>query len=120
MRAIALPFALLAVAAAGAAEAHARLVKADPKVGSTVAASPARLWLRFNEVPRLPGTGVQVTGPGGAEVKLGPLAKDTADVRAIVAPVPERLAPGRYNVRWKALSPDAHHTEGDFSFIVAP
>ncbi len=103
---------------ASQALAHVRLEKADPRVGSTVAAAPARLWLRFNEVPRLTGTGVQLVAPKGAPLLLQPLTADPKDVRAVYAPLPAGLAPGRYQVRWRALSPDAHHTQGDFSFTV--
>ncbi len=104
---------------AGPALAHVQLERADPRVGSTVAAAPPRLWLRFNEVPRLTGTGVQLVAPQGAPVLLQPLTADPKDVRAVYAPLPAGLAPGRYQVRWRALSPDAHHTQGDFSFTVA-
>ena len=103
---------------AGRALAHAQLEQASPRVGSTVATAPARLWLRFNEVPRLTGTGVQLVAPQRAPVLLQPLTADPKDVRAIYAPLPAGLVPGRYQVRWRALSPDAHHTQGDFSFTV--
>jgi methionine-rich copper-binding protein CopC len=110
--------ALLAIAPAQAL-AHAQLVKAEPKVGSTIEA-PARLWLRFNEVPRLPGSGMELTGPDGKLVSLGATAKDPSDPRAIAASLPARLPAGRYHVQWKALSPDAHHTQGSFNFTVRP
>ena len=111
--------ALLALTSSQAL-AHAQLVKADPRVGSTVSRAPARLWLRFSQVLRLSGSGVQLVEPDGEAVILSPLAQDPADVRAIVAPLPAKLTPGRYQVRWKALSPDAHHTQGDFSFTLRP
>ncbi len=112
-----LALALLLAAPAGSALAHAQLVKADPRVGSTVAAEPAQLWLRFNEVPRLNASGVQLTGPDGKPTVLGPLAKDAKDPRAFTAPLP-RLGRGRYQVHWKVLSPDGHRTEGRFAFNV--
>ncbi len=103
----------------GQALAHAQLVKADPKVGSTVAAAPTHLWLRFSQVLRLNGSGVQVVTPDGRTLLLSPLAQDPKDVRAVLAPLPPKLPPGRYQVRWRALSPDAHHSQGDFSFTVS-
>ncbi len=102
---------------AGHAFAHAYLVKADPKVGSTLAQAPTRLWLRFNEVVRLAGTGAELVAPGG-HAQVLTLSQDPKDVRAVVASLPASLPAGRYQVRWKALSPDAHHTQGDFSFTV--
>ena len=111
--------ALLA-ATSGQALAHAQLVRADPKVGSTVSTAPPRLWLKFSQVLRLSGSGVQLIEPDGQAVVLSPLTQDSTDVRAIVAPLPAQLQPGRYQVRWKALSPDAHHTQGDFNFTLRP
>jgi methionine-rich copper-binding protein CopC len=120
MQRSALPVAAAAAASllASQAFAHAQLVKADPKVGSTVASAPDHLWLRFDEVLRLGGSGVQLVYPDGRAVLLSPLRQDPKDVRAVVAPLPAKLPPGRYEVRWRALSPDAHHTQGDFSFTV--
>ncbi len=117
---IALATLTLLALTSGQALAHAQLIKADPKVGSTVAIAPARLWLRFSQVLRLSGSGVQLIEPDGRAMILSPLTQDPADVRAIVAPLPAKLQPGRYQVRWKALSPDAHHTQGDFSFTLRP
>ena len=111
---------LVLAAPGGPAFAHAQLVKADPQVGSTMAAAPARLWLRFDQVPRLAGSGVELVGPKGPPMLLEPLSADPKDVRGVFAPLPASLAPGRYQVRWRALSPDAHHTQGDFSFTVRP
>jgi copper resistance protein C len=102
----------------GQALAHAQLVKADPRVGSTVVGAPGQLRLRFNEVIRLPASGVELIEPGGRAVLLTPLKQDPKDLFAVIAPLPPGLPQGRYEVRWRALSPDAHHTQGDFSFTV--
>ncbi len=101
----------------GQAFAHAHLVKADPTAGSTLAQAPTHLRLRFNEAVRLAGTGAELVAPGG-HAQVLTLSQDPKDVRAVVASLPASLPAGRYQVRWKALSPDAHHTQGDFSFTV--
>jgi methionine-rich copper-binding protein CopC len=116
MRRLLLTLAALALTS-GQAFAHAQLVRADPRVGSSVAAAPTRLWLRFDEVVRTAGSGAELVAPDGRVTKLS-LSQDPKDVRAVVAPLPAGLGPGRYEVRWRALSPDAHHTQGDFSFTV--
>ncbi len=108
------------VAPAGGAFAHARLVKAEPAVGSTVSAGPARLRLKFNEPIRPAASGVRLTGPDGKGVVLSPLSKDARDPKVVSAPAPPNLAPGRYKVEWKALSPDGHHTQGDYGFTIRP
>jgi methionine-rich copper-binding protein CopC len=113
----AVALALLLGLTAQTAQAHALLVKADPRVGSTVNGAPPRLWLKFTEVPRLNASGVQLTWPDGQARLLQPLAQDQADVRAVLAPLP-RLGPGRYHVLWRVLSPDGHRTQGTFSFDV--
>jgi methionine-rich copper-binding protein CopC len=110
---------LALTAASGTAMAHAMLMSSVPADGAALKTAPVRLRLKFNEVPRLTGTGVELTGPDGKARSLMPLAKDPADLRGIVAPLPFGLAPGRYQVRWRALSPDAHHSAGQFAFSVA-
>jgi methionine-rich copper-binding protein CopC len=117
-RLVALGAALL-VFSAGRAMAHAQLVAAEPRVGSTVQQAPARLWLRFDQVIRLAESGVMLVEPDGGQVVLEPLSRDPKELRAVLAPLPPRLAAGRYEVRWRALSPDGHRTSGDFSFTVA-
>lgn len=118
MRLPSLLTAILLLAPAGEALAHARLVKANPAVGSTVAAPPTQLWLKFNEVIRPSASGVKLTGPDGHGAVLAPLARDLKDPDAVTAPTPKNLAPGLYKVEWRALSPDGHHTQGAFGFTV--
>lgn len=119
MKKILLLSAILSALAVGPALAHARLESADPKVGATVAAAPARIRLKFSEVIRLGGSGVMLTGPDGRGHLLQPLTQDPADARAVLAPAPAGLQPGRYQVQWRALSSEGHHTQGDFGFTVA-
>ena len=108
------------VAPAGAAFAHARLVKADPAVGSTVRVGPTQLRLKFNEPIRTNASGVRLTGPDGKGLVLSPLTKDPRDSDAVTAPAPPNLPAGRYKVEWKALSPDGHHPQGDYGFAIRP
>ena len=119
MRLVLLSAAALALTG-GQAFAHAQLVKADPKVGSTVATAPAKIWLQFDEVIRPAASGVQLVEPGGHAVVLTPLVHDPKNTRAVTAPLPANLPAGRYLVRWRALSPDGHRTQGDFGFTIAP
>ena len=48
------------------------------------------------------------------------LVHDPKNTRAVTAPLPANLPAGRYLVRWRALSPDGHRTQGDFGFTIAP
>ncbi len=117
MRTLAVALAAVAVLVPAQALAHAQLVRAEPRVGSAVPIPPARLWLKFTEVPRLAASGVQLTFPDGRAKVLQPLTQDPKDVRAVNAPLPP-LGPGRYRVLWKVLSPDGHRTQGGFAFTV--
>jgi len=102
----------------GRAFAHARLQASNPPGGAVLAQAPSQLRLRFNEVVRLAGTGVELAYPDGHSRLLGPLVQDPKDVRAVFADLPPGLPPGHYAVNWRALSPDAHHTHGAFAFTI--
>lgn len=109
---------LLALAGAGMAEAHARLVLSAPAEGAVLPLAPGRLVLSFSEVPRLVGSGVKLTGPGGRAMLLTPLKADARDPRVISAPMPNNAGPGAYRVEWRALAGGGHRTQGTFSFTV--
>ena len=100
-----------------AADAHAFLDHASPRVGSTVATSPSevRMWFTQSLEPRF--SGAQLRGPGGQVLGSGTV--DGADPKQLVIPV-HGLPPGKYKVTWKVLSVDTHRTEGSFSFEVKP
>lgn len=111
---------LLLAASAGAALAHARLIRASPAVGSTVHQTPSDLTLKFSESIDLSGSSVMVSSSNGP-VSMGPLALDRADKRVVHVPFGAKLLrPGVYRVDWGVTSADTHHTEGDFRFRVLP
>ncbi len=120
MRIQALMTAALLLLPAGEALAHARLVKADPAVGSVRAHPPSRIWLKFNDVIRPGASGVKLTWPDGHSAVLTPLSKDPRDPEAVTAPITGALQPGGYKIEWRALSPDGHRTQGDFGFTIKP
>jgi copper resistance protein C len=106
---------LLLVALGGvAAHAHAILEHASPLVGSTVAAAPREVTLSFTQNLEPAFSSVQVTDAKGARVDQGKpqISGGTMHVGL------KSLAPGTYKVHWRALSVDAHTTQGSFSFHV--
>ena len=113
--AIALALAL----AATAAHAHAKLVKATPAVGATVA-SASEIRLKFSEGVEPRFSKIALTAADGAAIALGAATIDPGDATVFVAPIAKPLAPGVYTVKWSAVSVDAHHTQGDFKFNVKP
>jgi methionine-rich copper-binding protein CopC len=118
MRAVLIGFAV-ALVCGQAAAAHAFLDRAEPRVGSSVAAPPAqiRLWFTQGLEPSL--CVVKVGGPAGfggagAAQPLG------ADHQVLVVVLRGPVPAGRYVVHWRVVSVDSHMTEGDFSFEVRP
>lgn len=115
--------ALAALAAAAvvpvAADAHAFLAKADPRVGSVLAHAPPAIRLKFTQGIVVPFCRVTVTGPAGFGGVGAPHAV-AGDPLSLAVDVTGPTPPGTYVVRWRALSVDTHVTEGDFSFQVKP
>ncbi len=115
--AIALSHALLL--APSAAFAHAKLEKATPAPGATIA-SAKEIRLEFSEAVEPRFSGVTLTGPGGEAIGLGAPAVEAGDQGVLIAPIAKALAPGAYTVHWRAVSVDTHHTQGSFQFTVKP
>ncbi|MEF0942796.1 copper homeostasis periplasmic binding protein CopC [Rhizobium sp. BR 362] len=111
--------AILALALSAQAFAHAHLKSASPADKSTIKASPSDLDLTFSEGLNLKFSGIKVTGPDKAVVKLGePMLMQNDTV--LMVPVSETLAAGTYTVEWHALSTDGHKTTGSYTFTVKP
>lgn len=109
----------LGITHVAAAQAHAQLERADPRVGSTVRAAPQTLTMYFSEGVEPAFSSVQVTDAGGRQVEAGKLRVDKGDPRQVHVPL-KPLPPGQYNVHWRVVSVDTHRTEGNFSFEVRP
>jgi copper resistance protein C len=120
MRALA-PFVLLPalLLAAPAAEAHAFVDHAVPAVGSTVHQPPAELRIWFTQPLEAAFSTIDVTDASGASVIAAPAHVDPGNGQLMIVPL-KPLAPGRYRVKWHALSVDTHTTTGSFAFEVAP
>lgn len=106
--------ALLTVMVGRAAEAHAFLDHAEPRVGSTVPTAPRELSLSFTQKLEPAFSSVEVSDANGTRVDLGKPSISTSVMRIGLKP----LSPGTYRVRWHVLSVDTHTTEGSFTFQV--
>jgi copper resistance protein C len=109
--------ALLIMIAGTAAQAHAFLDRAEPRVGSSVAAAPRQLSLWFTQNLEPAFSTVEVQNAAGARVDQGKPRIDRGNpslMRVSLKPLP----PGTYKVFWRVLSVDTHTTEGNFSFHV--
>ena len=108
--------AILALATPRAADAHAVVIEAQPRMNSAVAPGEVTIRLRYNSRLDVARSRLVLTTPGGATVQLTPQAG--AGVDELVAIAPAR-AVGGYRVRWQVLTLDGHLTRGDVPFRVA-
>jgi methionine-rich copper-binding protein CopC len=106
--------ALLTVMAGTAAEAHAFLDHAEPRVGSTVPTAPREVVLSYTQNLEPAFSSIEVSDANGARVDLGKPSISASTMRVGL----KQLAPGTYRVRWQVLSVDTHTTEGSFTFHV--
>lgn len=123
-RLLAVPAALLALAGATAASAHARLVSTTPAANSGVGGTN-RVALTFSERLLVPMSGgdVVMTGhpgtPHHAPMKIAGFKRSIArDGKTLELVAARPLAKGNYQVRWHAVTADTHRIAGAFAFQV--
>jgi len=108
------------VASAGAANAHPKLLSANPAANATVA-KPARVELQFSEklMPAFSKADlIMAAMPGMAAMKMPSTATLAADGRTLVITPKGRLSAGRYTVDWHVVSTDTHKVAGSYAFAV--
>lgn len=113
---------LITAAGAGFAPpalAHAYLSRAVPAVGSTVATPPTEVDCGFTEELEPRFSTIQVQDASGKRVDSGKMHLSPQDAKHMIIGV-GHLGPGTYKVIWHAVSVDTHHTQGTFTFTVAP
>lgn len=110
---------LLLWAAAASAQAHALLDHADPKVGSTVAESPAVVKLWFTQELEPAFSTLEVDDAHGKQVDKKDAHLDDKDKTLFIVSLP-KLPAGDYTVNWHAVSEDTHKTQGSFKFTIKP
>jgi len=103
----------VSLVAAGSASAHAPLERSDPVDGATVAA-PAAFVLTFKHEVRL--TSLTLRGTGADSQAVPGVARTPAAEHRVHAPP---LAPGRYELDWRAAAADGHVMSGTVRFTVA-
>jgi methionine-rich copper-binding protein CopC len=99
------------------ASAHAFLDHADPKVGSTIANSPAEVKIWFTQELEPVFSSIQVADEQGKEVDKKDVRLDSKDKTLLIVSLPP-LAAGTYTVTWHVVSVDTHRTQGHFKFTV--
>jgi methionine-rich copper-binding protein CopC len=107
--------AMLLLALAGPALAHAHLISATPAVNSMAMPAPTELRLKFSEGLELKLSSVTITGGDKTIVKTGPVRLDPKDDTLLIVPLLAPLPDGHYTVDWKAVATDGHKTEGHYT-----
>jgi copper resistance protein C len=108
--------ALLLLAIAVPARAHAIIVAAEPAVGAVLHGSKAEVKLRFNSRIDPERSRLTLTAPDGT---TRPLALVPSDAPDTLAGTIDGLTAGSYRLRWQVLAVDGHITRGDIPFTVA-
>jgi hypothetical protein len=112
-----LAVAVLSLAGAVAAYAHAHLDRASPAAGATVATAPSEVRLHFTEKLEPKFSAIVVRDAAGQQADKGDSAVDEKD-QAVLRVSLQPLAPGRYRVEWRVTSVDTHSSKGDYTFRV--
>jgi methionine-rich copper-binding protein CopC len=106
---------LVALAAPGAAWAHATLVRTSPASGAVVAHAPSAVRVVFDDVVKV-GPGITAVRNSGGTILAG-RARIEAE-RTLVIPLRRGLGDGDYSVRWSIVSDDGHIESGVLAFGV--
>lgn len=98
---------------------HAHLVRADPAVNDTIAATPKSVRLWFSEPVELELSRVKIVREGGDTVRTSVLRHEgTAATTAAVDLATPATAPGTYVVAYRVVARDGHPSSGSYRFVV--
>ena len=106
--------------AAVRAEAHAFLVRAEPRVGSKVNKAPVEVRVWFSETVRAGVNSIKVFDVSGKQVDRKDTHLDRANRSVLCVSLIPGLTTGSYKVVWRVTSMDTHVTHGNFHFQIAP
>jgi copper resistance protein C len=112
--------ALSIIAATVRVEAHAFLVRAEPRVGSKVNKGPTEVRVWFSETVQAGVSSIQVFDVSGKQVDRRDTHSDRANRAVLCVSLLPALTPGSYKVIWRVTSMDTHLTDGNFHFQIVP
>lgn len=98
--------------------AHAHLKSHTPASNAEIVTTPQTITLDFSEGIEPNFSGVKVTGPDQAAVKMGKAQRNAENEKQLIVPVEDALTPGVYQVEWQVVSVDGHKTKGHYQFTV--
>jgi methionine-rich copper-binding protein CopC len=97
-----------------AADAHAMLERAEPRVGNKVASPPREVTLWFTQKLETSFSTITVTNAAGERVDTGKTRVSGNQMSIAI----RAGGAGTYRVNWQVLSIDTHRTDGSFTFQV--
>ena len=114
-----LVFAVLSIiATAPRVEAHAFLVRAEPRVGEQSDKVPTEVRVQFSETVQPGASSIKVFDATGKQVDKKDTHSDGTNRAVLCVSLIPALTPGTYNVIWRVTSMDTHVTNGHFRFQV--
>jgi methionine-rich copper-binding protein CopC len=111
---------LSVITAAVRVEAHAFLVRAEPRVGSKVNKVPTEVRIWFSETVQAGMSSIQVFDVSGKQVDKKDTHLGRANRAVLCISLLPALVPGSYKVVWRVTSKDTHVTDGNFHFEIVP
>lgn len=93
--------------------AHAHLLSSTPQADATVSGPAVAIDLKFNSRVDSARCHLDLVMPDGKVQSLKISAPSDAELASQA-----KLAPGKYTIRWQALSTDGHITRGEIPFTV--
>jgi methionine-rich copper-binding protein CopC len=108
------------IAATVRVEAHAFLIRAEPRVGSKVNKVPTEVRVWFSETVQAGVSSIHVFDVTGKEVDKKDTHSDRSNRAVLCVSLIPALTPGAYKVVWRVTSADTHVTSGDFHFQIVP
>lgn len=110
----------LAVLVPAVVWAHGALKSSQPASGAHLAAAPREIRLDFTDAPEVRVSRIELRGPDGKPVALGPLGLAIDSRRSLLAAIQGPLIAGTYTVSWQFAGADGHPIRGTFTFTIAP
>jgi len=108
------------ITAAVQVEAHAFLIRAEPRVGTNVNKPPTEVRVWFSETVQSAASSIQVFNASGKQVDKRDTHSDSGNRTILCISLFPALTAGSYKVVWRVTSMDTHVTHGDFHFQIAP
>jgi copper resistance protein C len=111
---------LSVIAAAVQADAHAFMVRAEPRVGSKAKKTPTEVRIWFSEPVEAALSTIKVFDEKGKQVDKKNMRSDPSNRALLDVSLAPALPAGTYRVIWRVISVDTHVTNGDFRFRILP